>query len=449
MNILRTIAWSAAIITLSLTSCDYDTLHEADALDVQLKERLRIASPTGNFEHFILPSGTDYENIPQEPTNPLTPEKIALGKYLFFETGIGVKAAKASGMGTYSCATCHVPTAGFRPGRHQGIADGGVGFGENGEFRELNPEYNEDEIDAQGARPLSVLNVAYVTNTFWNGQFGAGHINEGTESRWNHEDATDINELGMLGPEVQNIEGLEVHRMEMTEELAEELGYRVLFDLAFGDVPRNERYSNHSTAMALSAYIRTLLPNRAPFQDWLKGDYNAMSDSEKRGAILFFNEARCYTCHYSPGLNSMEFHALGVYDLHQTGGLNTSEDDRRHLGRGGFTGKAEDLYKFKVPQLYNLADAPFFFHGSSKETLEEVVDYKDLATGENPNVPTGQISDKFRPIGLSDAEKQDLLEFLKKALRDPYLNRYVPPFVQSGNCFPNNDPLSVEQMGCE
>ena len=123
-------------------------------------------------------------------------------------------------------------------------------------------------------------------------------------------------------------------------------------------------------------------------------------------------------------------------------------DDRRNLGRAGFTNAPEDLYKFKVPQLYNLDDAPFYFHGSSKETLEEVVDYFIAAEGENPNVAQSMLSYKFRPLNLTAQQRSDLLEFLKNGLRDPYLDRYVPPYVQSGNCFPNNDPLSQEQMGC-
>ncbi len=448
MNVLHAqIALLATVICLA--SCNYDSLHDAGALDVELRERIEKASPTGSLDHFTLPESTDYENIPQDPKNPLTPEKIALGKFLFFETGMGQTAVQESGMQTYSCATCHIPSAGFRPGAKQGIADGGIGFGVNGEMRQMNPEYEESELDAQGARALSVLNVAYVTNTFWNGQFGSGHINEGTEELWNEEDGTYVNEFDLESIEAQNIEGLRVHRMEMTEDLANDMGYKVLFDLAFRDVPEEERYSTLNASFAISAYIRSLLPNEAPFQDWLKGDLNAMTDQEKRGAVLFFNKARCYSCHNNTGLNSMEFHALGVNDLYQEGGLNTSESDRRNLGRGGFTKDPRDMYRFKVPQLYNLADGPFFFHGSSKETLEEVVDYFDEAIPENPNVPADQISSKFRPLNLTEEEKADLLAFLKTGLRDPHLDRYVPPYVRSGNCFPNNDPLSAEQMGCK
>ena len=448
MNVLRTLL-SVITVSVVLSSCNYDVLHEADALDVDLKERLQKASPTGELSHFILPASTDYDNIPHDPKNPLTPEKIALGKYLFYETGMAQVAARQSGMETYSCATCHVPSAGFKPGAFQGIADGGVGFGTQGELRQMNPEYEESEIDAQGARPLSLLGVAYVTNTFWNGQFGGGDLNEGTEDLWNDEDFTSINELDLMAIEVQNIEGMGLHRMEMTPELATEMGYRVLFDLAFRDSPVSDRYTTLNASFALSAYIRTLLPNKAPFQDWLEGDYNALSNQEKRGAILMFGKARCYTCHYSPALNSMEFHAIGVNDLYQRGGLNTWEYDRRNFGRGGFTKDPDDMFEFKVPQLYNVGDGAFYFHGSSKETIEEVVDYFNEAIPENPNVPGTQISAKFRPLNLTKEEIADLLQFLKNGLRDPYLDRYVPPYVQSGNCFPNNDALSAEQMGCE
>lgn len=430
-------------------SCEYDRTYDISSLDVELKHRIESASPTQDYAHFILPESSELDKIPQDPKNPLTPEKVTLGKLLFFETALAQSPMAESGRGTYSCATCHIPTAGFRPGRMQGIADGGMGFGINGEYRVVNPEYAEEDIDAQGARPLTVLNVAYVTNTFWNGQFGAGNVNIGTEHLWNEADGTVNNTLGLEAIEAQNIEGLKVHRMEMSREIAQQYGYKLLFDLAFPEVAEEERYTKYNLAMALSAYIRSLTTHKAPFQDWLRGDHDAMTEQEKRGALLFFGEARCYSCHHGTSLNAIEFYALGVHDLHTKGGLKTGPEDKRNLGRGGFTTDPDDYYKFKVPQLYNLADAPFFFHGSSKETLEEVVDYFIDAIPENPNVPESQISPKFRPISLTDQQRSDLLAFLKNGLRDPSVERYGPKFVMSGNCFPNNDPLSADQMGCQ
>ncbi|MCB0587978.1 MAG: hypothetical protein KDD06_21985, partial [Phaeodactylibacter sp.] len=103
-----------------------------------------------------------------------------------------------------------------------------------------------------------------------------------------------------------------------------------------------------TASFALSAYLRTLLANEAPFQRWLKGEQNVMSEPEKRGAMLFFSKAGCYRCHKGGSLNSVEFHALGVHDLYETGGFNTGPDDIRNFGRGGFTQRQEDMFKFKV-----------------------------------------------------------------------------------------------------
>jgi cytochrome c peroxidase len=274
-------------------------------------------------------------------------------------------------------------------------------------------------------------------------------VNEGTEHLWKEEDFTAVNHLGYQGIESQNFEGIVLHRMLVNKEISDAYGYTPLFDLAFSDLPKSERYNNETASLAISAYIRTLITNRAPFQDWLKGDSGAMTEQEKRGAMLFFDKARCYTCHTGPSLNAMQFYALGVKDIYELGGLNTSADDPKNLGRGGFTGKEEDLYKFKVPQLYNLKEAPFFFHGSSKETISDVVDFFDKGMPENPNVPETQISSKFVKLNLSESEKKDLVAFLENGLHDPYMQRYVPPYIKSGNCFPNNDPVSIADMHCE
>lgn len=446
---MRNSLFISALVLFTLSACSYDEIRRTDALDEMLLARIADVSPTKSVDHYILPNERSLDEIPQDVKNPLNPAKIALGMYLFFETGIAVDAQYEEGRGTYSCGTCHVPSAGFRPGAKQGIADGGLGFGVNGEERVLNPAYQEDEIDAQGARPLTVLNVAFVTNTFWNGQFGAKHANVGTEHLWNEEEMTIGNELGFEAIETQNFEGMDVHRMNMTPEMAVNLGYKELFDIAFKEYPVAERYTKTTASLALSAYIRQLLTNKAPFQRWLKGEYTVMSEQEKRGAMLFFTKANCYSCHTGPSFSAVKFYALGVNDLHMNGGLKTDESDRRNLGRGGFTKEEEDMFKFKVPQLYNLKTAPFYFHGSSKETLMDVIDYFNKAIPENPNVPESQIAPNFRPINLTEQEKEDLHAFIADALYDPYLDRYVPPYVKSGQCFPNNDPVSIEDTGCK
>ncbi|MDH3651342.1 MAG: hypothetical protein OEQ53_16770 [Saprospiraceae bacterium] len=420
-----------------------------DNLDKALTQKLIDAAPNGKYSHFLLANERDLAYLPnQDRRNPVTIEKVQLGKFLFFETGLAQDAKDSTCYQTYSCSTCHVPESGFLPGRFQGVADGAHGFGFQGSSRKALDSYLEEDLDAQGLRPLTTLNVAYMTNTLWSGLFGADHVNEGTEEHWKGELA-EVNHLGFTGLESQNIEGVHLHRMSVNDHVLDDFGYRELFDAAFPEIDSTERYSAQTISFALGAYLRTLITSEAPFQNWIRGDRQALSDDQKKGAMLFFGKARCYKCHNSPALSSMNFHALGTRDLYERGGLNTHADDPRNLGRGAFTGDPDDYYRFKVPQLYNLKDYVTFFHGSSKESLEEVLDFKIKAQSENEQVPQDQLSTTFQPLELSVEERSELLDFLSQGLHDPNVNRYVPDRLPSGLCFPNNDKLSKQDLGCE
>jgi len=96
-----------------------------------------------------------------------------------------------------------------------------------------------------------------------------------------------------------------------------------------------------------------------------------------------------------------------------------------------------------------MSDAPFYFHGASKLTLEDVIDYKINATTENPRVANNLLSDKFKPIDITEDERTALLSFLRRGLRDPQLTRFKPDATLSGFCFPNNDVQSQIDLGCE
>jgi cytochrome c peroxidase len=441
--------FTAVIVGLVLlNACSKDVTSEDVLVDVNLKRLISNNSPSGTYDYYILPTENELDQIPQDRRNPLTPQKVALGKMLFFETGLAMDARYQSGIGTYSCATCHIPEAGFRPGAPQGVADGGLGFGLNGENRIKNRQYREDELDSQAARPLSLINVAFVGNTFWNGQFGSKHANEGTEELWDELPELEGNHLGYEAIETQNFEGIIVHRIATTKELLDRYGYTAMYDESFPDLQEEERYSNFATSLALSAYIRTITASKAPFQKWLKGDHEALTEQEKLGAQVFFGKARCAGCHYEKNLGSNEFQRIGVKDLFQRPSFNSLSSDRRNLGRAGFTLNEEDNFKFKVPQLYNVSDDPNYFHGSSKHSLEEVIAYKEKAVSENPNVATETLSEKFRPFTITTEERAALLAFLKNGLRDPDLLRYQPEFLLSGNCFPNNDAQSKMDLGC-
>lgn len=422
-------------------------------LDQSLRETLDQTSLQGSYESYIMPASNDYAALPnQDVKNPITPAKVTLGKMLFFETGLGLEPKYGVSSESYSCATCHIPERGFTAGRFQGIADGGVGFGISGEGRRKNPLYKSEEVDAQGARPLPVINTTYITNALWAGSFGSYGVNVGTESVWNQDTLIEINFKGLEGLEANNARALVVHRQVINKAVTDSLGYTSMFDEAFPDFPESERYSRLTGAFAIAAYLRTILTNQAPFQKWLKGDFTAMSDQQKEGALLFFGKAGCVRCHNSPSLNSVphRFFALGVYNAHETGNsvFATSSLDKRHKGRGGFTGKKEDMNLFKVPQLYNLKDVDFYFHGASKNSIRDVVIYFNEAIPENRNVPITSITPYFHPLNLNEEEIDDLVEFLENGLFDPDMTRYAPSFIMSGNCFPDNDPQAQIDLGC-
>jgi cytochrome c peroxidase len=441
---------SLLFILLVYSSCTHET--ETD-LDQSLTSTLNNTSKTGSYTGYIMPESTDYSSLPnQDPKNPVTAEKVALGKMLFFETGIGLEPKYPVSKQAYSCSSCHIPERGFTAGRFQGIADGAVGFGVSGEKRKKNPYYEGGDVDAQGARPLPVINTTFVTNALWAGTFGSFGVNEGTESVWSQDTLVEINYKGLMGLEANNERALIVHRQLINKAITDSLGYTAMFDAAFPDIPESERYTRQTAAFAIAAYFRTILTNEAPFQHWLKGDLTAMTDQQKQGALLFFGKAGCVSCHNSPSLNSTPhlFFSLGVYNHYQTGYnvFRTDRHDKRNLGRGGFTGREEDMNQFKVPQLYNLKDFGFYFHGASKTSLRDVVEYFNNGIPENRDIPSTQITSLFRPLHLTEQEMDDLTEFLENGLYDANLVRYKPTQVMSGNCFPNNDFQSRMDMGC-
>ena len=182
-----------------------------------------------------------------------------------------------------------------------------------------------------------------------------------------------------------------VHRMDV-DSIETSNAYQGYFEAAFPELTPEERFTKEVVGLAIAAYERTVLANKAPFQEWLRGNTSAMTEKEKEGALIFFTKGECATCHTGPALNTMDFYALGMKDLDGPGVYGTGTDKTENLGRGGFTQKPEDMYKFKVPQLYNLRDSPFYGHGGSFTSLREVVEYKNEAVKENANVPDGQLA---------------------------------------------------------
>ncbi len=430
-----------------LSSCT-EGENDLKSIDTTLLSLLKTTSKTGNLDFYELPASQDYLKIPQDVKNPISKEKVALGGFLFHETALGVDGIHDSFKKSYSCASCHHSAAGFQSGTFQGVGEGGIGFGRKGELRK--PSSAFADVDAQPLKSPSVINVAYQKNMFWNGQFGATALNIGTESLWDNDTPLVANHLGYEGVETQAIAGLGIHRLNLDESILKMGAYKNLFDEAFPNIAPEKRYTKETVGLAIAAYLRTLLSNEAPFQKYLKGQIYALNEQEKTGALLFFGKANCVNCHNGPALNSMQFNAIGLGDLVDCPEptLKTVQDDVANLGRGGFTKKASDNYKFKVPQLYNLKDAGFYGHGSSLRSIKAVIEYKNNGIAENNKVPYSQLDPNFKPLGLTKEEIDALEAFISNGLYDSNLKRYVPELLPSGLCFPNADVQSRIDMDC-
>ena len=415
---------------------------EHAALEGSVRAKLNAAGGISSFE---LPSSLDFGSIPQDPNNPVDVWRVTLGALLFHETAIGTRARNPAGNQTYSCATCHNAAAGFQANRRQGIGDGGLGFA----TRSKSDLYDSFDVDVQPIRTPSSMNTAYQELMLWNGSLGSTGDNVSTFPQWVQNSPMQRNNLGFQGLETQAIAGQGVHRQHIEFSMLQAMPmYRALFELAFPNEAPSARMNTINSGLAIAAYERVTLANQSPWQRWLKGDRMALTTQQLRGADVFFGAANCASCHSGPALNSMSFHGLAMGDLEGTDLLGSTQRNPDRRGRGGFTARAVDQYKFKTPQLYNLVDSPFYGHGATFTSVRQVVDYKNAAVPQKPDVPFFQISPQFTPLGLSVDQREDLTVFLEGALRDPNLKRFEPATLPSGLCVVNNDHPSRTDLNC-
>ncbi len=435
-----------AINTPSIQPPEFDNTR-----DGRLRTLISAASGGLGLAAFTMPDEGDLDAIPQDPNNPLTPEKVELGRLLFHDTAFALNG-RLDELQSWSCATCHHAAAGFKSGTVQGIGNGGTGFGPNGADRLLAAGFDgsalADESNKPDLQPFaspSILHVAWQDVMLWNGQFGNsenGIVNVGIDTAKLATPGTPkaVNDSELSGVEVQAIAGSGVHRLKFADDtpLQTNETYRALWQAAYG----NESITPlEGAGKAMAAFERTVMANRAPFQRWLRGDKSAMNALQKRGAKLFFGKAGCVDCHRGPGLGSdvgampdQMFFALGFNDIDEGdavvhGGI--AENDR--LGRGGFTSDSQDNFKFKIPQLYNLTDANVMGHGGSFRSVRDVIEYKNRAIVQHS--PAQNFLDyRFQPLGLQQAEINALTAFVADALNDPDLMRYQPASVPSGGC---------------
>jgi cytochrome c peroxidase len=257
----------------------------------------------------------------------------------------------------------------------------------------------------------------------------------------------------------------ETIRSEVLNRLNALPAYRKLFGKVFPEVKAGAPITFDMFGRAIAEFEFTLTFANAPIDRFARGQRNALADDEKRGALLFFGEARCVTCHSVGGASNEMFsdfqdHVIGVPQIVPQLTNNAFDGDAANedFGREQVTGDPQDRYKFRTSPLRNVAVQPTFMHNGAFTRLEAAVRHHlsvydsartytpagqylaaDLAGPTGPIEPVLARLDPIlaTPINLTDDQIRQLVAFVGNGLLDPRaephnLRTLVPRSLPSG-----------------
>ena len=322
--------------------------------------------------------------VPVPSNNPQTPEKIELGKKLFFDR-------RLSGDGTMSCATCHDP--------QQGYSDG------------------------------LAISLSYPTTRNWRNS--PTLFNVGMQTTLFHDGRAQTLEEQALFPLMSAFE-MNQNLDFVEEEVRTVPEYVQAFTNVFGDGD----ITRERIAMAIAAFQRTLVSKNAPLDRYLDGDRTALSKEAAKGLAVFEGKGRCAECHGGVLLADGKFHALNVPEnveqekdprvaatrrfvakvSHYEDYRNLSEDPGRYL----VTKDKKDWKAFRTPTLREIAQTGPYMHNGIFATLDEVIEFFDQGGGKGNTA--------LKPLKLKPGEKQALKTFLVEALSGE-VQQFVYPKV--------------------
>ncbi len=332
------------------------------------------ASSAGHLEPF--------KHSPFPQNNPQTPEKIELGKMLFFDR-------RLSGDGTMSCATCHIPELGLSDGQ--------------------------------------AISLSYPTTKNWRNS--PTLINVAFSKFLFHDGRAETLEDQALFPMMSSFE-MNQNLDFVEEEIRSVPEYLKRFKEVFG----SDDITRERMAMAIAAFERTLISRNAPLDSYLNDNMDALSPEAKTGYEIFTGKGKCTECHYNINLSDDKFHALNVpeHPEFQTdprvaatrrfvAKLNHYEDFRNlqeDPGRYLITKDKNDWRAFKTPTLRDIAKTGPYMHNGVFETLEDVIDFLDQGGGPGNAV--------LKPLHLNGAEKRSLKVFMVEALSGDDIIMHTP-----------------------
>ena len=299
------------------------------------------------------PQVPGYEAMKIPADNPMTKEKVELGKQLYYDK-------RLSGDNSKSCYSCHV--------KEKGLTDG------------LPTAIGAYETKLTRAAP-TMWNIGYYEALYWDGR----------------SPTLERQFLGAMGG--GNMGNTGANGRPSVDDIATRIGaipgYKSQFDKVFGAGPATKE----NMAKAVAAFMRTIVSDDAPWVKFRSGQQNAISASARRGWTIFDQKAKCSNCHDGRLLTDQQFHNVGI-------GMDAAKPD---VGRFAQSKVEKDTGAFKTPTLLDISKSAPYFHDGSVATLEEAVDLMLNGGKKNPFLDTTNL----KPVQLTPAEKADLLAFLR------------------------------------
>ena len=320
--------------------------------------------------------------------NPITKGKYELGRQLYFDPRVSLDS-------TVSCATCHNPARGWTDGMRTSV-------GING-------------LTGDRSAP-TVINTVYGKTMFWDGR------------------APSL-EGQAQGPIQNVIEMGKQSYKEIIDRLAKIPAYTEQFEKVFGS-----HVTLDGMAKAIATFERVAaLSGNSSYDKYNAGDNKALSDTEKRGLVLFGltlntddefktdavrQKAKCTLCHQGFNFTDEQFHNLGI-------GFDAKTGRFADLGRwaidpiGGKDNAA--IGAFKTPTVREVANTGPYMHDGSLATLEQVVEHYDKG-----GTPNASLDPDMKPLKLTAQEKADVVAFMKALTGETKKLEELLPKLPSG-----------------
>jgi cytochrome c peroxidase len=319
-----------------------------------------------------------------------------------------------------------------------------------------------DALDSVGRNAPTVIGFAFNNRLLQGGFAGEPDASPGGLNPFGHSAQENV-ALLLLDAHRMLDDGAVLHQSKALQGV---MPYRKLFRDAFPEEAAqsdaandlNLLINNLTVLRATASFMRTVVTRNTPWDKFVAGDNNALTGSQRRGARLFFTSATqggagCVSCHSGPMFNKQaddpdlsgvgafveeNYHNLGLAD-HPLQALNRAarnDPSFRDDGRKEITFKEDDAFKFRTLTLRQLKDGKFFFHNGSMSSVKDVVKYFNAGVPQDAvAAAAGTLSTRFthprgpgsaRGLGLSEAQVDDLTDFLENGLYDPAFVKHDP-----------------------